>query len=189
MTSRWNSILAVIITVLKYGGGHAGSFSLGVSVEKTKMDVELTEVTLDMDFQDGSTFAGLADGNIQLNPLTFLLSIRWDIIPSVPVHPYITLGVGAAAFSSIKNDVVSYAWQGELEVVGGPVETYEDSGSETIEEIKEDLEEEEDFPLSFLPFIQLNLGLKGKITENIHLMVDAGIWNGFIIRGGIAIRL
>jgi len=172
-----------------YPGGHDGSFSLGVSVEKTKMDVELTEVALDMAFQDGSTFTGQAHGDIQLNPLTFLLSVRWDIIPSVPVHPYITLGFGAAAFSSIKDDVVSYAWQGELDVVGGPVETYEDSGSETIEEIKEDLEEEEEFPLSFLPFLQLNLGLKGKITENIHMMVDAGIWNGFIIRGGIAIRL
>jgi hypothetical protein len=40
-----------------------------------------------------------------------------------------------------------------------------------------------------LPFIQLNLGLKAKVTPNIHLMVDAGIWNGFIIRGGLAIRL
>jgi len=50
--------------------------------------------------------------------------------------------------------------------------------------------EDEDFlPLPFLPFIQLNLGLKGKITENIHLMVDAGIWNGFLIRAGLAIRL
>jgi hypothetical protein len=172
-----------------YPGGHHGSFSLGISVEKTKMDLGLTKVAMDMTFQDGSVFTGQADGDIVLNPLTFLLSVRWDIIPKSPVHPYITLGVGAAAYSSFKNDFVSYGWQGELQVAGGPVETYEDSGEKTIEEIKEELEEEEDFPLSFLPFIQLNLGLKGKITENIHLMIDAGIWNGFIIRGGIAIRL
>jgi hypothetical protein len=172
-----------------YPGGHDGSFSLGVSVEKTKMEVKLTEVEMDMAFQDSSTFLGQAYGDITLNPLTFLLSVRWDILPKSPVHPYITLGVGAAAFSSFKDDVVSYDWLGELQVAGGPTETYEDSGTKTIEEIKEELEEDEDFPLSFLPFIQLNLGLKGKITENIHVIVDAGIWNGFIIRGGIAIRL
>ena len=172
-----------------YPGGHDGSFSLGVSVEKTKMEVELTEIAVDMNFQDGSSFSGQANGDVTLNPLTFLLSLRWDILPKSPVHPYITLGVGAAAFSSLKDDIVSYGWSGELDVAGGPTESYEESGTKTIEEIKEELEEEEDFPLSFLPFIQLNLGLKGKITENIHMMVDAGIWNGFIIRGGIAIRL
>ncbi|UCE42997.1 MAG: hypothetical protein JSV17_08630 [Candidatus Aminicenantes bacterium] len=171
-----------------YPGGHAGSFSLGVSVEKTKMDVQLTEIEIDMTFQDGSAFLGQADGDIILNPLTFLLNVRWDILPKSPIHPYITLGVGAAAFSSIKDDIVSYGWLGELQLAGGPTEKYEDEGSKTIQEIKEDLEDE-DFPLSFLPFIQLNLGLKGKLAQNIHLMVDAGIWNGFTIRGGIAIRL
>jgi hypothetical protein len=172
-----------------YPGGFEGSFSLGVSAEKTKMEVELTEVAVDMTFQDGSSFMGRADGNIELNPLTFLLNLRWDIMPRSPVHPYITLGVGAAAFSSFKDDAVSFSWLGELDIAGGPTETYEDTDTKTIEEIKEEIEVDEDFPLSFLPFIQLNLGLKGKINKNIHMMVDAGIWNGFIIRGGIAIRL
>jgi len=172
-----------------YPGGHDGSFSLGVSVEKTKMEVELTEVAIDMTFQDGSSFMGRVDGDIELNPLTFLLNVRWDILPRSPVHPYITLGVGAAAFSSFKDGAASFGWLGELDIAGGPTEKYEDTETKTIEEIKEEFEEDEDFPFTFLPFIQLNLGLKGKINKNIHLMVDAGIWNGFIIRGGIAIRL
>jgi hypothetical protein len=172
-----------------YPGGHDGSFSLGVAVEKTKMEVGLTEVAMDMSFVGGSSFDGLASGSIELNPLTFLLSVRWDIMPRSAVHPYITLGVGAAAFSSIQDDIVSYIWMGELDISGGPTESYEESGTKTIEEIKEELEEDEDFPLNILPFIQLNLGLKAKISPNIHLMVDAGIWNGFIIRGGLAIRL
>jgi hypothetical protein len=174
-----------------YPGGQDGSFSLGFSVEKTKMEVDLTEITADMEFDDGSTFGGSAAGDVTLNPLTFHLSFRWDIIASSPVHPYITLGVGAATFSSIEDDEVSYAWEGELEVPGDPSTIYEGVETKTIREIQDDLEEEdEDFlPLPFLPFIQLNLGLKGKITDNIHLMVDAGIWNGFILRGGIALRL
>ena len=172
-----------------YPGGHDGSFSLGFSIEKTKMEVALTEVVIDMLFDDGSTFDGLASGDVVLNPLTFLLSVRWDILPRSPVHPYITFGVGAATFSSIQDDVVNYDWMGELDVAAGPTETYEESGTKTMEEIKEEIEVDEDFPLTVLPFIQLHLGLKGKITENIHLMADVGIWNGFIIRGGIAIRL
>lgn len=172
-----------------YPGGHDGSFSLGVSVEKTKMEVTLPEVAMDLTFDDGSIFVGQASGGVVLNPLTFLLSVRWEILPKSPVHPYITLGVGAATFSSIQDDVISYDWLGELDVAAGPTETYEESGSKTIDEIKEEIEDEEDFPLTILPFIQLNLGLKGKITENIHLMADVGIWNGFILRGGIAIRL
>lgn len=174
-----------------YPGGQDGSFSLGFSVEKTKMEVELTEIAADMEFDDGSAFGGAAAGDIVLNPLTFHLSFRWDIIPSSPVHPYITFGVGAATFSSIEKDEVSYSWAGELDVPGDPLKIYDGEETKTIKEIQDDLEEEdEDFlPLPFLPFIQLNLGLKGKITENIHLMVDAGIWNGFILRGGIALRL
>jgi hypothetical protein len=34
----------------------------------------------------------------------------------------------------------------------------------------------------------LNLGLKGKLAENIHLLVDAGVLNGFVIKGGVALR-
>jgi hypothetical protein len=172
-----------------YPGGHNGSFSLGFSVEKTKMEVGLTQVAMDMSFVDGSSFGGLASGDVELNPLAFLLSVRWDILPRSPVHPYITIGLGAATFSSIQDDVVTYDWMGELDVAAGPTETYEESGTKTIGEIKEEIEDDEDFPLTILPFIQLNVGLKGKITQNIHLMADLGIWNGFIIRGGIAIRL
>ncbi len=175
-----------------YPGGHNGSFSLGFSLEKTKMKVELVEVSADMEFDDGSRFEGTTAGDVVLNPLTFHLSFRWDIIPRSRIHPYITFGVGAATFSSIENDEVHYSWSGELDVVGEPTETYgPEEETKTIKQIQDELEdEEEDFlPLPFLPFIQLNLGLKAKITDNIHLMVDAGIWNGFTLRGGLAIRL
>jgi hypothetical protein len=174
-----------------YPGGQDGSFSLGFSLEKTKMEIDLAKIAADMEFDDGSTFGGMATGGVVLHPLTFHLSFRWDIIPSSLVHPYITFGVGAATFGSIEGDEVSYSWTGELNVPGDPLKIYDGDEAKTIKEIQDDLEEEdEDFlPLPFLPFIQLNLGLKGKITENIHLMVDVGIWNGFIFRGGIALRL
>jgi hypothetical protein len=175
-----------------YPGGYNGSFSLGLSLEKTRMEVELAEVSADMEFNDGSTFGGITAGDVVLNPTTFHLSFRWDIIPTSRIHPYITFGVGAATFSSIESDEVHYSWSGELDVTGGPEESYgPEEETKTIKQIQDELEQEdEDFlSLPFLPFIQLNLGLKAKITDSIHFMVDAGVWNGFILRGGLAIRL
>jgi hypothetical protein len=60
-----------------------------------------------------------------------------------------------------------------------------------IKELKDEMEAEgEEFFLpGFVPFVQLNLGLKAVLTPNVHLLVDAGIWNGFLIRGGVSIRL
>ena len=174
-----------------YPGGQYGSFSLGFSVEKTSMKVGFKEITTDLELTDNSNYQGTATGEFLINPLSFHLSLRWDILPSSSVTPYITLGVGAASFSSIENDEVSVSYSGELTRPGFEPSFETGGETKTIGEIQDELEaEDEDFlPLSFLPFFQLNLGLKGKITENIHLMVDAGIWNGFLIRGGIAIRL
>lgn len=174
-----------------YPSGQYGSFSIGLSVEKTRMTVELAEITTDLEFSNNSNFQGTATGKFEINPLSFHLSLRWDILPSSSFTPYITFGVGAATFSSIENDEISFSYSGELTRPGFAPETESGGETKTIGEIKDEIEaEDEDFlPLSILPFIQLNLGLKGKITENIHLMVDAGIWNGFLIRGGLAIRL
>jgi hypothetical protein len=174
-----------------YPGGLYGSFSIGLSVEKTRMTVELTEITTDLEFSDNSNFQGAATGKFEINPLSFHLSLRWDILPTSSFTPYITFGVGAATFSSIENDEISYSYSGELTRPGFEPETESGGETKTIGEIKDELEaEDEDFlDLPFLPFIQMNLGLKGKITENVHVMIDAGIWNGFLIRGGLAIRL
>lgn len=174
-----------------YPGGLYGSFSIGLSVEKTSMKVGFKEITTDLELSDNSNFEGTATGEFLINPLSFHLSFRWDILPSSRVTPYITLGVGAASFSSIEDDEVTFSYTGELTRPGFNPETETGGETRTIGEIQDDMEaEDEDFlPLPFLPFVQLNLGLKGKITDNIHLMVDAGIWNGFLIRGGLAIRL
>ncbi len=174
-----------------YPGGLNGSFSIGLSVEKTSMKVGFTEISSDLELSDNSSFQSTTTGEFLINPLSFHLSLRWDILPFSRITPYITVGVGAASFSSIENDEVSYSYSGELTRPGFPTVTETGGETKTIGEIQDELEaDDEDFlPLPFLPFIQLNLGLKGKITENIHLMVDAGIWNGFLIRGGLAIRL
>ena len=173
-----------------YPGGKNGSFSLGLSIEKTTMKVMIPEISSNLNLSDGSTFEGLATGQFILNPLSYHLSLRWDIIPSSRIRPYITIGVGAATGTALKDAEFSYSYVGDLSLAAGGGEHYEGGEDKTIEELKEEVEDEgEDFFLpGFIPFIQLNLGLKAELVDNIHFLADAGIWDGFLIRGGIAFR-
>ena len=70
-------------------------------------------------------------------------------------------------------------------------ESYEASDTITLIEVKNELKKinKSVFLPVFIPFFQLNAGIKGKITNNLHVLVDAGIWNGISFRGGIAFRI
>lgn len=179
-----------------YPGGEKGSFSIGLSVEKTTMRVSLPEISAQLSLTDGispidAQFNASSEAEFLFKPWSFHLSFRWDLFPSSIVHPYITLGLGAATGSALESAEVSYSYAGELTVPGEGSELYSDSVKKSVKELKDELEAEgEEFFLpGFVPFVQLNLGLKGVLTPNIHVLVDAGVWNGFLIRGGVSIRL
>ncbi len=179
-----------------YPGGTNGSFSVGLSVEKTSMEIAVPEISALLSLRDQITgeegsFGATTHAKFLIKPLSFHLSFRWDIVPSSVVHPYITFGLGAATGTELEKAQVSYSYRGDLILPGHAPDRYEDSVEKTIQQLKEELEEEgEEFFLpGFIPFVQLNLGLKAKLTSYVHLLVDAGIWNGFLIRGGLAIRL
>jgi len=179
-----------------YPGGRHGSFSLGFSVEKSTMKVSLPEVTASLEWEDEithltGTFNGNATGEFLLKPLSFHLSFRWDIFPSAGLHPYITLGVGASTAKAIDMATYSYSYTGTLNGPGDSSKEYSGSDSKTLNELKDEQEAKgEDFPIpvNFVPFVQLSLGLKGRLTENIYLLVDAGVWDGFLLRSGVAFR-
>jgi hypothetical protein len=179
-----------------YPSGTKGSFSIGLSIEKTTMRVSLPEVSAQLSLTDGfspqdAQFSASSEAEFLFKPWSFHLSLRWDLFPSSTVHPYITLGLGAATASALEEAEVSYSYSGELAVPGEGSEPYSDSVKKSVEELKDEMEAEgEEFFLpGFVPFVQLNLGLKAVLTPNIHLLVDAGVWNGFLIRGGVSIRL
>ncbi|MDH7512977.1 MAG: hypothetical protein QHH14_08535 [Clostridiales bacterium] len=179
-----------------YPGGSNGSFSLGLSVEKTSMKVAVPEISASLSLRDAISgekghFAASSAGEFLIKPLSFHVSLRWDIIPSSIVHPYITFGLGAATGTALEEARVTYSYSGDLILPGRLPEHYKDSIGKTLKELKVELEEEgEDFFLpGFIPFIQLSLGLKAKFSQNIHLLLDAGIWNGFLLRGGVSVRL
>jgi len=187
-----------------YPGGADGSFSLGLAVVKTKMTFGLSRLHTDMEvasMETHTTYAFGADGSgeVTADPLVVLFSLRWDIAPRAVVHPYITLGFGAAGIKALDEITIRYDFEGELTAPGVEPETISESDTKTLLQIKEEdaqrkedegsTEEPFEYPVKFFPFLQLHLGLKAKITPLIHLMVDFGIWDGFSLRGGIAVRI
>jgi hypothetical protein len=174
-----------------YPGGHNGSFSLGLSVEKTTMRLVLTDVYARMDLKPDAYFDADASAEYTIKPLSFHLSFRWDLFPFSRIRPYFTFGFGAATGTALEDSELSYSYSGELEIEGQIEESYFEDETKTLDELRQELEDEgEDFFLpNFIPFFQLNLGIKAELTRNLHLLFDAGIWNGFLLRGGIAVRL
>lgn len=183
-----------------YPKGQYGSFSLGLSIEKTTMRVSLPKLSANMSLQDQMTnetanFQGDASGvQFEMKPLSFHLSFRWDINPTKRIRPYVTFGVGMAGGGAIEEGTYSVTWSGDLEIEGELPEHYEGEEEKTLKELKDEIEEDEEdgdefFLPGFLPFIQLNFGVKGELTRNVYLLIDAGIWDGFLIRGGLAFRL
>lgn len=180
-----------------YPGGENGSFSLGFGVEKTSMKISLPEVSATLRVEELNThkaasFAAAVNGEFLMKPLSFHLSFRWDIIPSARFHPYLTFGLGIAGGSALEEGRLTYGYTADL--VGLDLnEHYEDSATKTIKELKDEIDkkpgEAKKFPLpGFVPFVQLHLGLKLKITSNVHALIDYGVFDGFLLRGSIAYR-
>ena len=179
-----------------YPGGRHGSFSLGVSVEKSTFKVYPVS-TVHMDLEDMvtsavATFDGDAEGTALIKATSFLLTVRWDIFPSKTVNPYITFGGGLSTSKALDDSTVAYAFSGQLAGSTIPTETIEGSDSKTLRELKDEAlaEGETDFPIpNFIPFLQLNLGLKVRLTKTVHVLVDAGVFDGFMASAGIALRI
>jgi hypothetical protein len=162
-----------------YPGGRYSSFSLGISIEKTHMEL-MVEGPVTVQFNDGSYAEMDAVANVIMDPLFTNLSFRWDIKPDWVVTPYFVLGLGLASL----NGEVSYNYNGTYYLAGG-TENYQD---EDISDIKE-AEEDTDFNMpNILPLLQITLGLRAEIIPHLHLKAEAGIWDGIILRAGLAYK-
>ncbi len=189
-----------------YPGGADGSFSIGLSVDKTNMRISLKEARADISvsYTDEnhnyvtSGFNGVGTGQFDIHPLSFHLSFRWDIFPKAVVHPYLTFGLGLSPGNYLDEGLLTYDVHGDLIKPDGTIEHFprpgeSGSGTKTLAQLRQEAETDPvnpaNFPVWFVPFVQLHLGLKARITPNIHLLVDAGIWDGFLLRAGLAVRI
>jgi len=179
-----------------YPGGRRGSFSLGVSVERSTFRV-LPTATAQMGLQDTvtsetATFDGTANASAIIKATSFLLTFRWDIIPRAVVHPYITFGGGISTSRALDDSTLAYSYSGQLAGTSIPAETVEGSETKTLRELRDEAlaDPDNDFPIpNFIPFLQLNLGLKVRLMRSVHLFIDGGVFNGFMATAGIALRI
>ena len=187
-----------------YPAGQKGSFSIGLSMEKTKMKFGMSRVHTELDLMDmgtGESIGFLADStaSVESHPLAFMLSFRWDILPSKRINPYFTFGLGMAGVSAWDETRLSYDFQGILSIPGEPPQSITESSSKTLLQIKQEdaqrkkdegsTEEPFDYPINFFPFLQLHFGIKGRITNFLHVLADFGIYDGFVLRAGLAVRV
>jgi hypothetical protein len=162
-----------------YPGGEDGSFSIGIAAEKSELRIAL-DCSAKYELADGSYVHGSGSGMLLWQPTSYHLSLRWELMPSWRLHPYISFGAGIASFKGL------LAYETTVEV-------YDASTTTTITQTTS-----EEINLEFLKYIepkitplvvQLNLGFNFEITKNFYLLLDAGIWNGFLVRGGISLRV
>jgi hypothetical protein len=163
-----------------YPQGREGAFSLGFSLDKTKIRLTI-QGDVKQNFSDGSS-AEVKDalGEITLSPLFTLLNFRWDFKPDWMVTPYFVFGVGVAALNGeVRYDYIgSYRWQVFEQQVG-------ESETRTVKEAEED--SDINFP-NIVPLLQINLGIRAEVFRHLHLRIEAGIWDGFAIRAGAGYR-
>lgn len=178
-----------------YPGGKNGAFSLGLAVEQSTMKVSFPELSANLQMTDQNTgetanFQGQAHGQFVIKPLSFHLNLRWELLPSKFISPYFTLGAGISTSKSFFDASYEYGYIGTLILPDNSTEQYSDSDSKTLRQIKDErLAEGKDFPLNFMPIIQLNFGLRARISRMLNLTFDAGLFNGFLFRGGVALRI
>lgn len=179
-----------------YPGGWGRSFSLGFSIERTSIRIA-SDISARLEMESfepqgnkPATFNIQANGQVEMNPTSYHFHFRWDIFPLARIRPFFTFGVGLAGKKFLQEARLTASLTGELQIQDEETVYYDESENRTLQEIEDDfILENEKFIPSIFPFIQLNFGIKGEITRNLCLFLETGIFNGFILREGIAFRI
>jgi len=178
-----------------YPGGRQGAFSLGLGIEKSSMRVSFPEVTanldlIDHDLDQAASFRAAAQGKFIIKPLSFHLNLRWELWPSKMISPYFTVGAGLSTGKSFFEASYQYAYSGTLTLPDNSTQDYEQAATKTLGEIKDErLAAGQNFSLNFLPIVQMDFGLRARISKMFSFCLEAGVFDGFILRGGLAIRI
>jgi len=167
-----------------FPGGKQGSFSIGISYERNYFKADLsgsyTETIA------GGTVTKTGNGKIDLTPHSFNMDFRWEIMPRSRVHPYIGIGFGAGPL----NGDVTFTTVTKTQI-GDSSTTKTETEILTLKEAIDNIEAKQDkdlYIIKFFPIIHMNLGLRAEIRDNIYLLGEVALYDGFILRGGLAYR-
>ncbi len=162
-----------------YSSGWGGSFSVGLSFEQTALKLAVSG-TVKQSYSDGSSATATVEGSAEASIFSANLSFRWDILPTSRVSPYFLLGLGWAPF-----DVnITETYDGTFDRGS----THETITNTTVKAL-EDIASENDFNIpDAIIIVHMGLGLKVGIWEGLSGLAEVGIWDGFLMRLGVAYR-
>ncbi|MBE0460770.1 MAG: hypothetical protein IBX60_03950 [Candidatus Aminicenantes bacterium] len=160
-----------------YPNGKESPFSLGFSLEKTHIRLSV-DGPVKQKFTNGTYAEIKTEGYVKLNSVTTNINFRWDMNPEWIVTPYFVFGLGIGTL----NGEVGYYYNGYYNW-GGPKEELSESDIRTLKETEEEIDF--NIPNIFL-LLQTNLGLRVRIMKFLHLRAEAGFWDGFLCRAGLA---
>jgi len=161
-----------------YPGGENGSFSVGIGYFRVDSKINLSGEAEQV-FVSGNYISADAQGEMVQNYSAFTFDLKWDLLPDSKIHPYISIGGGIAP---LKGEM-KYSAFGQNHYNGNVDEYIVEEEVKTLEEV---IEDSADISLTYIPVILLNFGVKADIIEGASLFADFGIWNGFMLKGGIA---
>jgi hypothetical protein len=164
-----------------YPSGRSGFFSLGFSLEKTHIRLQVAG-PVRQNFTNGTYATVDSQAYLETSPFTANVNFRWDFAPSHRFCPYFVLGFGVGSLSGN----VGYTYTGtynfsgyQESVTGSKVETFAEA--EKVEDITFNIPD-------LILILQLDFGLKAEIYKGLTILAEAGIWDGLILRGGLAYR-
>ncbi len=160
-----------------YPGGEQGSFSVGFYLMKMNMDMVMDGEIAATKGTDSADFTG--SGEVYITSYAGLAVLQWEFFPSLKVTPYFKMGFGAGTLrgkTSYKGFVTTR--------IRGNTEKFKEEEEKTLDDLRK---EGADVP-KLLPFVNLALGIKGDVSENLALYVEGGILNGFFLGGSFGIR-
>lgn len=164
-----------------YSQGEKGTFSLGFSLERTHLRIETTG-SLRQSFDNGSLAEVSASAHVLADPLCGHLSFRWDFVPLGRFSPCFTLGLGFGPL----NGKMGYSYAGTYSFYNYQ-ESIRDSKEKSLEEWRQ--EQGSYFSLKNFVLLQLSLGLRVEVFRGLLFQFEGGVWDGFLLRAGLAFRL
>jgi len=162
-----------------FSRGRSGTFSLGLAFEK--MDIKLSlNGTARQEFTSGAVASADVESNIVTSPFATHVNFRWEVGSNARITPYFVAGFG---FAPLKG-TFSYTYSGTYHK-GDLTQTIADSKEKTLVELSQDI----DFKIpELLVILQLHFGVKAQLYQGLSLIGEAGFWDGFVFRGGLAYR-
>ena len=163
--------------------GKNGSFSIGFSYERNNFLSDVTGTYTESD-GNGNQAKVEADGTINLYPHSFNVNLRWEIAPRARIHPYIGLGFGFGVQDGkyVLHTKTTTYYQGNTQIS-------ESIEEKTLKQVLDELKEEgNEFPVGFFPIIQVQVGLRLELMENIYILAEGAVYDGIAFRGGLAFR-